>query len=95
MRFLNTQDALRMMIASSDSGDRRYRLRLMDAGVEFFWLRAENGGQWTTREADGATMPLDVAIMRAIQAAEWAFFGLSHVRYKVERWSMLEIVEAK
>ena len=47
MRFLNTQDALRMMIASSDSGDRRYRLRLMDLDldVEFFWMRAENGGQ--------------------------------------------------
>lgn len=92
MRFLNTQDALRMMIASSDCGERRYRLRLMDLDldVEFFWMRTENGGQWTTREADAATLPLDVAIMRAIQAVEGAFVGLP-----AEQWSRLEIVEAK
>ena len=92
MKFRNTTDALQMMIRAAEFGDRRYRLRLMDLDldVEFFWMRTENGGQWTTREADAATLPLDVAIMRAIQAVEGAFVGLP-----AEQWSRLEIVEAK
>lgn len=90
MKFRNTTDALQMMIRAAEFGDRRYRVRMEYKDCVWWRGNIANCEIWRALEEDSVTMPLDVAIMRVIQAAEgtFAFAG-------PEIWSRLEIVEAK